>query len=215
MTFTFGAVWWLPIHLENDEDLTFGKSLLCSTFSYTYVVQQHPYLMTQELIRPSRNMTIFGGFRFCSIKQNQWANFRTIGKFKNNRQKKQRLVGCSNRTHNDRNYLNSQYGRKTAKAWTSESRNNKQAALYQKFETYIPRNETLQPRSIFLHSWTVSWSDLYIPTVSNIWNHYFPVLCERTLNRRSGEKGRALPPSSGWQQFPTLPAASAMSRDFT
>ncbi len=42
------------LHLENYEDLTFGKSLLCrATFSYTYVVKQHPYLMAQELIRPS------------------------------------------------------------------------------------------------------------------------------------------------------------------
>ncbi len=36
-------------------------------------------------------------------------------------------------------------------------------ALYQKFETYIPRNEIAQPRSQFYVQ--VAVSDLYIPTI--------------------------------------------------
>ncbi len=44
-------------------------------------------------------------------------------------------------------------------------------ALYRKFETYIPRNETGQLRSQFyLH---VSGSNLYIPTIGLIWNLYY------------------------------------------
>ncbi len=41
-----------------------------------------------------------------------------------------------------------------------------------------------------------------------IWNLYF-LLRERTLGstRRSGEKGRELPTSGCWQQFPALPSA--------
>jgi hypothetical protein len=84
------------------------------------------------------------------------------------------------------------------------------AALYQKFETYFPRNETTRPRSIFLHSCTVSWSDLYIPTVSLIWNNYFPVLCERTLNCREGQGTAATK-----QWLAAVPCPSALSRDFT
>jgi hypothetical protein len=48
---------------------------------------------------------------------------------------------------------------------------------------------------------------LYIPTIGPIRNLYFPVLLERTLNRRSREKGRELPPSTGYQQFPDLSSA--------
>ncbi len=39
-------------------------------------------------------------------------------------------------------------------------------ALYRKSDLCIPRNETARPRSQFLHSFTVSASDLYIPRIS-------------------------------------------------
>ncbi len=49
----------------------------------------------------------------------------------------------------------------------------------------------------------VSGSDLYIPMIGLIWNLYFLL----GFNRRRVEKGRELPPSSGWRQFPALPSA--------
>jgi hypothetical protein len=49
---------------------------------------------------------------------------------------------------------------------------------YQKFEIYIPRNETARPQSHFLHSCYVSVSDLYIPTIGQ------PILLQE--NRCSG-----------------------------
>ena len=58
--------------------------------------------------------------------------------------------------------------------------------------------------NFFIH---VSGSNFYIPMICLIWNLYFPVLCERTLSM-IGEKGRELPPSSGWGQFPAIPSAS-------
>ncbi len=55
----------------------------------------------------------------------------------------------------------------------------------------------------------VSESDLYI---SHNWSYleslFSCIAWENSrLNCRSGEKGRELPPSSGWWQFPTLPSA--------
>jgi hypothetical protein len=59
-------------------------------------------------------------------------------------------------------------------------------ALYRKFKTYIPRNETARPRSQFLHScnWEV-WN------CNCNWNLYFPVLWERTLGSTAGAERRA------------------------
>jgi hypothetical protein len=77
--------------------------------------------------------------------------------------------------------------------------------MYQKFETYISRNETAL---FYIH---VSWSDLYNLTMGLICNLYFTVLHERTLlNCRSGKKGRELAPSTGWRQFPVLSSAPAV-----
>jgi hypothetical protein len=61
------------------------------------------------------------------------------------------------------------------------------------------------PHSQFLHSCT--WERfIYSHVGSYFWNHYFPVLRERNLGSTAGgEKGRELPPSSGWRQFPALP----------
>ncbi len=84
-------------------------------------------------------------------------------------------------------------------------------ALYRKFETYISRNETMWPHSRFLHSCTLSVSDLHIPMISLIWNLYFPVLHERTLGstagvvRRTGNCLRLVVGSSSLPSPPLLP----------
>jgi hypothetical protein len=58
--------------------------------------------------------------------------------------------------------------------------------LYRKFETYLPRNETVRPGSNFtIH---LSVSDLYIPTIGLIGNLYFPVYCVRELSAQRQER---------------------------
>ncbi len=54
--------------------------------------------------------------------------------------------------------------------------------LYWKFETYIPKTETAQPRSQFLHSCIWEWFPVYIPMIGLICNFNFPTLHERTLS---------------------------------
>jgi hypothetical protein len=52
-------------------------------------------------------------------------------------------------------------------------------ALYRKFETYIPRNETVQPRFQLLHSCN---GERFIYSLDRSYMKYlFTVLCERTF----------------------------------
>jgi hypothetical protein len=59
----------------------------------------------------------------------------------------------------------------------------------------------------------VSGSDISIPTISLIWNLYFPVLHGRTLGSTAVAERRAWncrQACSGWRQFPALPSAPAV-----
>jgi hypothetical protein len=64
-------------------------------------------------------------------------------------------------------------------------------------------------QNFYIH---VSGSDLYIPIICPIWNHYFSLLRERTLFAQLQEQreGKELLQSSGWRQFPALPSAPAV-----
>jgi hypothetical protein len=59
--------------------------------------------------------------------------------------------------------------------------------------------------ALYIH---VSGKDLYIPTIGLIGISFF--LKNSRLNCRSRKKGRELPPSSGWRQFPALPSTPAV-----
>jgi hypothetical protein len=88
-------------------------------------------------------------------------------------------------------------------------------ALYRQFETYIPRKETVQPCSQFLQH--VAESDLYIPTISLIWNLYFPALLDRTLCSTAGAERRAGNCRQAVDGSSSLPSPSLLllSREFT
>ncbi len=59
--------------------------------------------------------------------------------------------------------------------------------LYRKFETHIPRNETVRPGSNFtIHLLYLLAIYICTPTIGVIWNLYFPVLRERTLYSTAG-----------------------------
>ncbi len=62
-------------------------------------------------------------------------------------------------------------------------------ALYWKFETYIPRNETAWPCSKFLHSCILKWF-LHSHDQSYL-ELYFTEFCERTLGSTAGAEIRA------------------------
>jgi hypothetical protein len=82
--------------------------------------------------------------------------------------------------------------------------------MYQKFETYISRNETAQPRSPFLHSCILE-RVIYSHDGSYLESLFSHIARENSwLNCRSGKKGRELAPSTGWRQFPALPSAPAV-----
>jgi hypothetical protein len=78
------------------------------------------------------------------------------------------------------------------------------SALYQKFETYIPRNETAQPRSQFLCFKYVG--AIYSFPRLDLFEISFFLYWVRELLAQPQERreGRKLPPSRGWQQFPSL-----------
>ncbi len=54
----------------------------------------------------------------------------------------------------------------------------------------------------------VSGNDIYILTSGLIWDLYCLILGERALGSTAGAKGKELPSSRGWQQFPALPSAT-------
>jgi hypothetical protein len=80
------------------------------------------------------------------------------------------------------------------------------STLYRKFETYFPRNETARPCSQYLHS--CIWERfIYSHDRSYLESLFFFIVWEKSqLNHRSREKGRELPPSTGWlQSLPSPP----------
>jgi hypothetical protein len=60
-----------------------------------------------------------------------------------------------------------------------------------KFETYIPRNETVWPCSQFLHS--CIWERFIYSHYRSYLEFLFPVLRERTLGSTAGAERRAVP----------------------
>ncbi len=89
-------------------------------------------------------------------------------------------------------------------------------ALYWKFKTYIPRNETARPYSQVLHSYT--WERFIYSHYGSYLESLFSCITWETsrLNRRSKDKGRELPPSRVWRRshLPSPPLLR-LSQEFT